>query len=873
MIDITANNIRALAKHAKPRIVSGIVVNQEAIRDGGINTPLRLGHFMAQLAYESAHFQTTREFGSGEAYEGRKDLGNTQRGDGPRYRGRGLIPITGRANYRWVTTAIRMIDPTAPDFEAEPAKLEDFPWALFAGIAYWQRKNANAAADRDDLSRVSRLLDGAAYGLDNRIQYLNKAKKIWMEDARATIFVHGREVHPHMPTLREGSDGPHVIALQKALTGAGFKVAPDGAFGKNTKAAVKAFQVHRGLEADGVIGSSDWHNLDDVAGGVGGDIFSNIGSTTIISGDDLPGILIGSADDSRVAEGNEDSVIGAGGAIIPPPDGGTEKRTDDPAPESTPGEPPSFFFKLEGTDQDGKAVVGGDEALWGTEFDLLFNYGQVTAGALAVLKQTKLEQVTSGELALGVEVVPRGLTLTKGSVFRLVKFKDGAMEPVRFSLKAPQQDGAEDEPYGAYVTFTAMGAIVYSFFLDIRLVEKLSDAPHAGQRIDLDARQVAANKDAEARVAAFTIERRGGPWRVTGGVFGAEDDIRSEDTVEINEGSLKGFYEKSIAEPIQTVAAETAWQFVCKNLELPEEHDNAALSCLQQVMKIGSDLYQHFMREKKFKEIIDRIEVLPPNSRITVKTDSEAFPWEFFYPLPYDDEVDSKKNFYPEKFWGHRFLFETLLLPPSNGQKFPPLRRQRGKLHVSMGMNSGIDTEVPWNADPPRPVQIQKEFFDAALKDSGTYFDQYDDIRSIVLKDDPASLIYLFCHGAAEELKFDDVSPRLKPKHLTGGPQYPNWPVVFINACDAGNISPFASVSFRTEFRLRGAAGIIAPLFEVPTMFAARFANAFLRAYSDRQSVGATLLTLRRELLARNNPLGLWYSLQCPLDVKASGRP
>src|SRR5215207_8865034 len=97
---ITADNIRALTKHAVPRIISGIVDNQQAIIDGGIDKPLRLCHFMAQLAHESAHFQVTREFASGKAYEGRLDLGNTQRGDGRKYRGRGLIQTTGRANYR-----------------------------------------------------------------------------------------------------------------------------------------------------------------------------------------------------------------------------------------------------------------------------------------------------------------------------------------------------------------------------------------------------------------------------------------------------------------------------------------------------------------------------------------------------------------------------------------------------------------------------------------------------------------------------------------------------------------------------------------------------------------------------------------------------
>jgi hypothetical protein len=113
---------------------------------------------------------------------------------------------------------------------------------------------------------------------------------------------------------------------------------------------------------------------------------------------------------------------------------------------------------------------------------------------------------------------------------------------------------------------------------------------------------------------------------------------------------------------------------------------------------------------------------------------------------------------------------------------------------------------------------------------------------------------------------------RLTADNVAGGPMYPSWPIVFVNACDAGNISPLLFYSFRTEFRKRKAAGLIAPSFPVPTMFAAMFGNAFLTSYSKGQPVGKILLNLRRELLAKNNPLGLWYSLQCPLDVRAPER-
>lgn len=243
--EITETQIRAIAAHPTDIIVNGILENQSFIAAGGIDTHLRLSHFMAQLAHESAHFRRTLEFASGAAYEGRKDLGNTRKGDGKRYRGRGLIQTTGRANYAEATRDIQEIAPKAPDFEAEPVALEEFPWALLAAVSYWRRRNINRHADRDDLRGVTRAINGGYNGLDDRRNYLRKTKSIWMD---------GVETPATSRLLRSGETGNDVRDLQAALVQAGLAVLIDGDFGRFTAAAVREFQKSRGLKADGIAG-------------------------------------------------------------------------------------------------------------------------------------------------------------------------------------------------------------------------------------------------------------------------------------------------------------------------------------------------------------------------------------------------------------------------------------------------------------------------------------------------------------------------------------------------------------------------------------------------------------------------------------------
>lgn len=139
---------------------------------GILDNGLRLAHFMAQVAHESDTFKAMEEYASGAAYEGRRDLGNTQPGDGKRFKGRGPIQITGRANYRYYGEKAGLAFEEHPEMVAYPSV------GLFAGCLYWDRNNLNALADQDDVETITRRINGGLNGFDHRKALLAKAKKL-----------------------------------------------------------------------------------------------------------------------------------------------------------------------------------------------------------------------------------------------------------------------------------------------------------------------------------------------------------------------------------------------------------------------------------------------------------------------------------------------------------------------------------------------------------------------------------------------------------------------------------------------------------------------------------------------------------------------
>lgn len=111
----------------------------------GIDTPQRLGGFIAQCAEESCNFSTVLEMDSGERYEGYKMLGNTQPGDGVKFKGRGLIQITGRGNYTWCSKVLFGDENVLLN---NPEKLQEPLYAVRSAAWFWRdAKSLNIIAD------------------------------------------------------------------------------------------------------------------------------------------------------------------------------------------------------------------------------------------------------------------------------------------------------------------------------------------------------------------------------------------------------------------------------------------------------------------------------------------------------------------------------------------------------------------------------------------------------------------------------------------------------------------------------------------------------------------------------------------------------
>lgn len=147
------------------------------------NTKARTACWLAQIGHESGRLRYTKELWGPTAQQKRYEvgttladkLGNTEVGDGPLYMGRGLIQTTGRSNYAMTTVRLREFVSDAPDFEADPALLQQKKWAALSAGLFWRVKKLNKWADSGDYSELTRRINGGYNGMADRQALLARA--------------------------------------------------------------------------------------------------------------------------------------------------------------------------------------------------------------------------------------------------------------------------------------------------------------------------------------------------------------------------------------------------------------------------------------------------------------------------------------------------------------------------------------------------------------------------------------------------------------------------------------------------------------------------------------------------------------------------
>ena len=274
----TLEAVKRLAPNARQNYLDAIRNGDALFQQHGITTPLRMAHFLAQALHETGRFRILREnmnysaerlveifgvgrhsaavtqveaeslahkpeqigervYGLGNPGKAR-ELGNTQAGDGFLYRGNGILQTTGRGGH------IRIGQAVGVDFENHPELVTDPEHALKPALQEWTEGNLNAEADRNNINRITRRINGGFNGLADRKQLFN------------LVFPLLNDGSQRIDPDSAGIEDPDVKRLQQALNelGADPKLVVDGRTGPRTRMAIRAFQAAAGIGADGIAG-------------------------------------------------------------------------------------------------------------------------------------------------------------------------------------------------------------------------------------------------------------------------------------------------------------------------------------------------------------------------------------------------------------------------------------------------------------------------------------------------------------------------------------------------------------------------------------------------------------------------------------------
>lgn len=231
-----------------------IVWESGAYSASRINQIFGVGHHSAAVTSNEARSLANngyalfeRVYGIGNPRKA-KELGNREKGDGFKYRGLGIVQITGReAHERYAAKIGCSVEDLAKPINS-----------VYAALLEWKEKNCNVAADNDDVFLVTKRINGGRNGLAERRAYLAKAKKLLDDEPK----IASKTPADRKPEVVIGDDGHDVRKVQELLVRAGYVIPIDGQAGKRTEGAVAAFQVNHGLPGTGIVDDKTWDALE-----------------------------------------------------------------------------------------------------------------------------------------------------------------------------------------------------------------------------------------------------------------------------------------------------------------------------------------------------------------------------------------------------------------------------------------------------------------------------------------------------------------------------------------------------------------------------------------------------------------------------------
>ncbi|WP_122524649.1 glycoside hydrolase family 19 protein [Pseudomonas viridiflava] len=179
-MSITTQQLLQILPNASSRAGVFVPALNAAMGRYGVVTKVRIAAFIAQIGHESGQLRYVRELG-GDKYLSKYDtgklaerLGNTPEadGDGQRYCGRGLIQVTGRANYAECGEALGL------DLISHPELLEQPQHAAMSAAWYWSSRGLNSLADKADFLAITKRINGGTNGLADRQALYDRALKV-----------------------------------------------------------------------------------------------------------------------------------------------------------------------------------------------------------------------------------------------------------------------------------------------------------------------------------------------------------------------------------------------------------------------------------------------------------------------------------------------------------------------------------------------------------------------------------------------------------------------------------------------------------------------------------------------------------------------